>query len=149
MQAMQDRQAAGRAARGEANPTPTGTAAPAADFPGLVRSAPAIVLINAIAPASEGPGTVGPFGQTFPAITHLLLAARGLGLGGNITTGFRAMEKEFKDYFAIPENLTPTCMIPIGYPSGVDRNKHGKKSRLPVEETSFGEKYGSSISLSS
>lgn len=46
------------------------------------------------------------------------------------------MEKEFKDYFGIPENLTPTCMIPIGYPSGNDRNKHGNKSRLPVEERS-------------
>lgn len=111
MQAMQDQAAAARAARGEARPTPTGSAAPAPDFPGLVRSAPAIVIISAIAPAAEGPGTVGPFGQTFPAIENLLLAARGLGLGGNITTGFRALEKEFKDYFAIPENLTPTCMI--------------------------------------
>ncbi len=50
------------------------------------------------------------------------------------------MEKEFKDYFGIPENLTPTCMIPIGYPSGNDRNKHGNKSRLPVEEISSGER---------
>ncbi len=50
MQASHDRQAAARAARGEASPPPTGSAAPAPDFPGLVRSAPAIVLINAIAP---------------------------------------------------------------------------------------------------
>jgi nitroreductase len=58
------------------------------------------------------------------------------------------MEKEFKEYLNIPENLTPTCLIPLGYPSGVGRNKHGKKSRLPVEETTFAEKYGQPISFS-
>ncbi len=149
MRSMQDRQAAARAASGASSAPPTGTAAPAPDFPGLLLAAPAIILVCAIAPASEGPQTVGPFGQTFPAIQNLLLAARGLGVGGNITTGFRALESEFKAYFGIPENLTPTCMIPIGFPSGVDRNKHGKKSRLSVEETTFSEKFGQPISLSS
>jgi nitroreductase len=145
---MQERAAAERAAAGRPNATPTGTAAPAPDFPGLLRSAPAIVIVCAISPASEGPQTVGPFGQTFPAVENLLLAARGLGLGGNITTGFRAMEKEFKAYLNIPDGLTPTCLIPLGYPSGIDRNKHGKKTRLPVEETTFAEKYGQPISFS-
>lgn len=145
---MQQRAAAERAAAGRPDPTPTGTAAPAPDFPGLLRAAPAIVIVCAIAPAAEGPGTVGPFGQTFPAVENLLLAARGFGLGGNITTGFRAMEKEFKEYLEIPDNLTPTCLIPLGYPMGEGRNKHGRKSRLPVEETTFAEKYGQPISFS-
>ena len=143
---LQARQAASRPP-GAPAATPTGTAAPAPDFPGLLRAAPAIIFVCAIAPASEGPGTVGPFGQTFPAVENLLLAARALGLGGNITTGFRALEREFKDSFGLPDNLTPTCMIPLGYPSGVARNKHGKKSRLPVEETTFDEKYGQPISF--
>jgi nitroreductase len=145
---MQQRAAEARAASGQPNATPSGSAAPAPDFPALLRAAPALVFVCAIAPASEGPQTVGPFGQTFPAVENLLLAARGLGLGGNITTGFRSMEKEFKEYLNIPENLTPTCLIPLGYPSGVGRNKHGKKSRLPVEETTFAEKYGQPISFS-
>jgi nitroreductase len=136
-------------AAGRGGPAPSGSAAPAPDFPGLLRTVPAIVLVCAIAPASEGPQTVGPFGQTFPAIENLLLAARGVGLGGNITTGFRAMEREFKEHFGIPDNLTPTCLIPIGFPSGVGRNKHGKKSRLPVEETTYEDKYGQPIELSS
>jgi nitroreductase len=149
IQTMQDRAAEARRASGQPAPVPTGTAAPAPDFPGLLRTAPAIVIVCAIAPTGETPGTVGPFGQTFPAVENLLLAARGLGLGGNITTGFRGMEKEFKEYLGIPDNLTPTCMIPLGYPTGVGRNKHGKKTRLPVEETTFAEKYGTPISFSS
>jgi nitroreductase len=145
---MQQRAGEARAASGRPDATPSGTAAPAPDFPGLVRSAPALVIVCAIAPAAEGPQTVGPFGQTFPAVENLLLAARGLGLGGNITTGFRAMEKEFKEYLNIPDNLMPTCLVPLGYPTGVGRNKHGKKSRLPVEETTFAEKYGVPITFS-
>jgi nitroreductase len=148
IETMQERAAESRRASGAPNPTPGGTAAPAPDFPGLVRTAPAIVIVCAIAPAAEGPGTVGPFGQTFPAVENLLLAARAFGLGGNITTGFRTMEKEFKEYLNIPDNLTPTCLIPLGYPTGVGRNKHGKKSRLPVEETTYAEKYGQPISFS-
>jgi hypothetical protein len=57
------------------------------------------------------------------------------------------MEREFKEHFGIPDNLTPTCLIPLGFPSGVGRNKHGKKSRLPVEETTYEEKYGQPIKL--
>jgi nitroreductase len=148
VQTIQDRAAEARRAAGQPDPTPSGTAAPAQDFPGLLRAAPALVIACAVAPTGETPGTVGPFGQTFPAVTTLLLAARAVGLGGNITTGFRAMEKEFKEHLNIPDNLTPTCLIPIGYPSGVGRNKHGKKSRLPVEETTFAEKYGQPISFS-
>lgn len=141
---MQERAAAGRPVS-----SPAGPPAPAPDFAGLLRAAPAIVIVCAIAPAAEGPGTVGPFGQTFPAVENLLLAARAFGLGGNITTGFRAMEKEFREYLQIPENLTPTCLIPLGYPSGEGGNKHGRKTRLPVEETTFAEKYGQPISFSS
>lgn len=137
----------GQDRRPAAGNRPTGTAAPVADFAGLLRAAPVLIIVCAIKPATEGPQTVGPFGQTFPAIQNLLLAARGLGLGGTITTSFREMEREFREYLRIPDNLTPTCLIPLGYPSGAGRNKHGRKSRLPVEEIAFEEKVGQRISF--
>lgn len=134
-------------APGQPRTTPTGTAAPADDFVGLLRTVPVIVIVCAIDPASTGPQTVGPFGQTYPAIENFLLAARALGLGSTITTGFRAREKEFREYLNIPDNLTPTCLLPLGYPSGKGRNRHGRKTRLPVTEIAYEEKIGQPLKV--
>lgn len=135
-------------ARGQdRRPRPTGSAAAAPAFSALLAHVPAIIIVCAVKPASEGPWSVGPFGQTYPAVQNLLLALRGVGLGGTITTGFRWQEKEFREYLALPDNLEPTCLIPVGFPIDKGKERHGKKTRLPVEETTFEERHGQRITF--
>lgn len=128
-------------------PRPTGTAAALPAFGASLAHVPAIIIVCALKPVSEGPWSVGPFGQTYPAVQNLLLALRGVGLGGTITTGFRWQEKEFREYLALPDNLEPTCLIPVGFPAGEGKEHHGGKTRLPVEETTFEERHGQRITF--
>ena len=145
-------QAAERAAEGrrtgQDRPTPASASAAGSDaFADMLLGVPVIVIACAQRPASEGPWSVGPFGQTYPAVQNLLLAARGVGLGGTITTGFRWMEAEFRELLGLPDDIEPTCLIPLGYPAGEGREHHGRKSRQPIEELAHEERWGGSISF--
>ena len=117
------------------------------EFHEVLLHVPVIIIACAQRPVSEGPHTVGPFGQTYPAIQNLLLAARALGLGGTITTNFRYMEKEFRNYLSLPDNIDPTCLIPLGYPANTGRDRHGSKTREAVEKIAFEEYWGQEISF--
>ena len=136
-----------RAAGQDRRPTPAPTAAPGPDFAESLADAPVIVIACAQTPASQGPWSVGPFGQTFPGIENLLLAARGVGLGGSITTSFRWMAAEFKEWLGLPDDMEPTCLIPLGYPLGEEGERHGPKTRRPIEELTHEERWGGAISF--
>ena len=145
-------QAAERAAEGrrtgqDRRTPPSASAAGSDAFADMLLGVPVIVIACAQRPASEGPWSVGPFGQTYPAVQNLLLAARGVGLGGTITTGFRWMEAEFRELLGLPDDIEPTCLIPLGYPAGEGREHHGRKSRQPIEELAHEERWGGSISF--
>jgi nitroreductase len=59
-----------------------------------------------------------------------MLAARGLGLG-TVLTGFQAgIEPTLRELLAIPDDVKPVALIPMGYP---DAN-FGPTRRKPVEE---------------
>lgn len=146
------RQASQRAAQaatsGQTLTTPaSSSAAGSDDFANMLLGVPVIVIVCARRPASEGPWSVGPFGQTYPAVQNLLLAARGLGLGGTITTNFRWMMDEFRIYLRLPDEIEPTCLIPLGYPLGAGRNQHGTKSRQPLEELAYEEHWGQAVAF--
>ncbi len=66
----------------------------------------------------------------YPAIQNLLLAARALGLGANLTTWHLLAEGEVKRILGIPRNVQTFGLIPIGWPVGT----FGPVRRRPVDQ---------------
>lgn len=93
-----------------------------------VHEAPVIIAACGLRGKHSTPG-----GSIFPAIQNLLLAARGLGLGGSITNFARAHEADLMQMLGIPESYQIYCLIPLGYP--LDR--HGPVRRKPVRRVVF------------
>ena len=77
-----------------------------------IGQAPVIVLLCA---TSKGPG---PMGSVIPAAQNLLLAARGFGIGGTITTLHPQVEERVHRLFNIPNEAQVVYCIPLGYPKG-------------------------------
>ena len=82
-------------------------------------------------------------GAVYPAIQNLMLAARGLGLGTTLTSVHRENEQPFKDLLGIPADVQSFAIIPVGYPLG----RWGEAARLPVEETTYRDRWGVTINL--
>lgn len=74
----------------------------------------------------------------YPAVQNILLAARGMGLGATLTTRHLMFESEVNEILALPANAETYAMIPIGYPMG----RFGPLSRLPVEQVTFRDRWG-------
>ena len=90
---------------------------------------------------SSSPDPATRYGNIFPAIQNLLLAARGLGLGTTLTTMHRQNEQEIKSLLGIPESVETIAIIPLGYPEG----KFGPPLRRPVEEVTYYERWDQSL----
>ena len=95
----------------------------------------------------SNPRSVGPAGAAYPAIQNLLLAARAFDLGGVITLGHRWNEDAIKAELGIPGDQVIVALVPLGYPERIDGQRHGKKTRKPVEETAFAERWGQAIGI--
>ena len=54
----------------------------------------------------------------YPAVQNMLLAARALGLGANLTTRHLLFEEETEKALELPEGVHSYAIIPIGYPIG-------------------------------
>ncbi len=92
---------------------------------------PVVIVACLVRPEGQAHGT-GNYGSIFPAIQNLLLAARGLGLGGLLSSGWAQPHMaEIKEMLALPANVEPVAFIPIGFP---DKQRYGKTTRRPVEE---------------
>lgn len=77
-------------------------------------------------------------GSIYPAVQNILLACRALGLGATLTGVTTQYEDEIKAILGLPDNITTYAMIPIGYPQG----RFGPVSRLPVEQVTWRDRYG-------
>ncbi|HEX8119746.1 MAG TPA: nitroreductase family protein [Solirubrobacteraceae bacterium] len=66
----------------------------------------------------------------YPAVQNLLLAARALGLGANITTWHMFLEHEWKRVLGIPRGVHTYAVIPVGWPLG----RFGPVTRRPARE---------------
>ena len=73
--------------------------------------------------------TLVTYASTYPAVQNLLLAARAYGLGGVLTVNHEPKAQEICELVGIPEDRMVLAIVPLGYPA----QKHGKKSRKPVE----------------
>lgn len=72
-------------------------------------------------------------------VQDMQLAAWNYGVASGVFTGIK--EAQFRSDFAVPKELNPTIVIGFGYPAGKLTGK--KKSRMPLGELVFMEKYGS------
>ena len=75
-------------------------------------------------------------------VQDMQLAAWNFGVSSRIYTGFNKelMQKDF----ALPPNLALTVIAGFGYPA---KKVIGKKSRLPLEEIAFEDRYGQKLRL--
>ena len=73
----------------------------------------------------------------YPAVQHILLACRALGLGTVITTNHLRCEDELKSVLGLPAEVQTFALMPIGYPIG----KFGPLSRRPVSEVAHADRW--------
>lgn len=99
-----------------------------------IGQAPVIVLLCA---TSKGAGAMG---SVIPAAQNLLLAARSLGIGGNITTLHPQVDERAHRLFGIPDNAQIVYCLPLGYPRG----RFGPTQRKLLSEVCSYERWGNS-----
>jgi len=68
------------------------------------------------------------YGSIFPAVQNILLAARAVGLGVNLTTMPLWNNRKSRRILGLPRNVTPCVLITLGWPQG----KYGPTTRKPV-----------------
>lgn len=75
---------------------------------GSARLLPRLARIGMLAEASS----------VYPGVQNLLLTARALGLGANITIWHLFLEHEWKAVLGIPREVNTYAVIPVGWPLG-------------------------------
>ena len=105
----------------------------AAQLADEIKDAPAIVLACSLRPNTEN--------SVFPPVQNLLLAARALGIGSTFTTLHATVMERVHKLLEIPEDVQIYCCLPLGYPRG----KFGPTARLPSEEITSYNKWGSPV----
>jgi len=73
--------------------------------------------------------------SVYPACQNLLLAARGLGYGGVLTSFHSYVEPELRALLQIPEGTAIAASITLGKPEG----NHGPVRRAPMRSLIFGD----------
>jgi nitroreductase len=78
----------------------------------------------------------------YPFVQNLCLALRVEGVATTLTTLLCEYEAEVKDLLEIPDEYLTACHVAAGYP---ERGFPTKLRRMPVEETTFLDRFGESI----
>jgi len=76
--------------------------------------------------------------SVYPAVQNMLLAARALGLGANLTTRAMHYEKESEAALGLPDGVHCYAILPIGWPMG----KFGPTRRGDMSEFVYLDKWG-------
>ncbi|MCH2171039.1 nitroreductase family protein [Myxococcota bacterium] len=78
---------------------------------------PALILVCSLGnpPGSSNAMNVGFYGSVLPAAWSLMLALRARGIGATWTTVLLVHERESAELLGIPEGVTQTVLLPIGY----------------------------------
>ena len=103
------------------------------DLAHSLASVPLIVVVCGLKGVHSSPG-----GSHFPAAQNLLLAARGLGLGGSIFNLPLVGGRELYELLGVPETNEIYCLFPLGYPT----DKPGPVRRKPVKKVAFWQRFG-------
>ena len=107
--------------------------------------APVIIVATTYISNRHEVAKLSAFASSYPSIQNLLLAARALGLGGTITTNHVLRHEEIKAQLALPEDRQIIALVPLGFPD----QRHGPKTRNPVEEVCFSESWGQKFDFKS
>ena len=107
---------------------------PAMVLADTIGAAPAIVLVCVTQPAFRE--------SVIPATQNLLLAARGLGIGGTITTLHASVSDRVAALLNLPDGAAVVYCVPLGYPRG----RFGPVSRKPLDEVVSVDTWGRSPS---
>ena len=78
-------------------------------------------------------------GSIYPFVQNLLLALRHEGLGASFTTLIVPAEPQLRELLDIPEGIAVACHIAVGHRADPWPSKLRRK---PVEEFTYGERYG-------
>ncbi|WP_328357023.1 nitroreductase family protein [Mycobacterium sp. NBC_00419] len=78
------------------------------------------------------------FGSIYPSVQNLLLAARAMGLGASLITMPLWNLTSARKILGLPLNVTPVCVVPLGWPKG----RYGPTTRKPVEQVVHLDSYG-------
>ncbi len=88
----------------------------------------------------------GSFSSTYPAVQNILLAARSRGLGTvllTLATDYSPVKPEetaeVRDVLGLPEDVTISALIPVGYPEG----PWGRPWRKPWQECTHWDRWDS------
>ena len=101
---------------------------------------PALVLVCAEGEPTEVPAMqVAFFGSVLPAAWSLMLALRARGLGATWTTLHLLHRDEAADMLGIPERVTQTVLLPVGYTLGAVLKPAVRK---PAAEVSYWNTWG-------
>ena len=76
--------------------------------------------------------------SVYPAVQNMLLAARALGLGANLTTRAMRYQKECEQALGLPQGVHCYAILPIGYPMG----NFGPTRRGEMNEFVYLDKWG-------
>lgn len=79
------------------------------------------------------------YGSIYPAVQNLLLAARAAGLGAALITVPLWNTFKVRRLLHLPWNVTPCCMVPLGYSD----EEYKPNKRRPVREVVHWDRYGS------
>ena len=97
-----------------------------------------VVVLACLVRYREGDAHEGA--SVYPACQNLLLAARGIGLGGVMTLWHAPVEAELRALLDIPDDVFIAATITLGHPEG----GHGPVRRRPVRELVFDDAWGAS-----
>jgi nitroreductase len=89
------------------------------------------------------PAESGYYGSIYPGVQNLLLAARAMGLGASLITMPLLSVTSARRILKLPLNVTPCCIVPLGWPRG----RYGPTTRKPVEQVVHFDTYGNRASL--
>lgn len=95
-----------------------------------------IVILACLVRYREGGAYEGA--SVYPACQNLLLAARGVGLGGVMTLWHAPVETELRTLLEIPEGVFVAATITLGHPEGT----HGPVRRRPIGELVYDDAWG-------
>jgi nitroreductase len=77
---------------------------------------PALILVCSLGrPEPDLARQIAFFGSVLPAAWSLMLALRARGIGATWTSRLAQRERETREILEIPEDVTPTVMLPVGY----------------------------------
>ncbi len=78
------------------------------------------------------------YGSVYPAVQNLLLGCRAVGLGASLQTLPIWYVPRARKILGLPRNMTPVCIIPIGWAKG----NYGPTTRRPIGEVVHLDTYG-------